>query len=173
MEWKRLFQITKHYDILSKAKIKSLNSTKIEVVCKPSCQTKSNVIPIILNHLLHASGITAVTEEMDNQYQIWLFSTTKKHNRIMISLQYSCWGSALSRNWLQRISTCKGNKCSSTTTNAHHCWPTSVHCSGGNLKYISKTFISNRATILTTSETFTSYALSWIIKLTRILNGKI
>lgn len=78
MEWKRLFQITKHKDILSKAKIKSLNSTKTKVVCKPSCQTKSNVIPIILNHLLHASGITAAIEEMDNLYQIWLFITIKK-----------------------------------------------------------------------------------------------
>lgn len=81
MEWKRLFQITKHKNISSKAKIKSLNSTKTKVVCKSSCQTKSNVIPIILNHLLHASGITAVIEEMDNQYQIWLFITTKRqHN---------------------------------------------------------------------------------------------
>lgn len=173
MEWKRLFQITKHKVILSKAKIKSLNSTKTKVVCKPSCQTKSNVIPIILNHLLHASGITAVIEEMDNQYQIWLFITTKKHNRIMMSLQYSCWGSAFSRNWPLRTSICEGNKCTSPTTSTHHCRSTSVHCSGGNLKHVSKIFISNSSDILTTSETFPSYALSLIIKLTRILNGKI
>lgn len=85
MEWKGLFQITNHKDILSKTSIKSLNPRKTKVVRKPSCQTKKDAIPIILNHLLHASGMTAVTEEMGNQYQVWLFIITKKQNRIIMT----------------------------------------------------------------------------------------
>lgn len=67
MEWKGLFQITKHQDILSKTNIKSLNPRKTKVACKPSCQMERDAIPIILNHLLDALRITAVTEEMGNQ----------------------------------------------------------------------------------------------------------
>lgn len=86
MKWKGLLQITKYKDIVSKTNIESLNPIKTKAVGKPSCQTKRDVIPIILIHLLHASGITAVTEEMGNQYQAWLFIIAKKHNRItMIS----------------------------------------------------------------------------------------
>lgn len=63
MDWKGLFQITKHKDILSETNIKSLNPRKT----KPPYQTKGDAMEIILNHLLHAWGITAVTEEMGNQ----------------------------------------------------------------------------------------------------------
>lgn len=70
MEWKGLFQMTKHKDISSKMNIKSLNPRKTKVVRKPSCQTKRDATPVILNHPLHASGIAAVTEETGKQYQV-------------------------------------------------------------------------------------------------------
>lgn len=50
---------------------------------KPYCQTKRDVIPIILNHILCALGITVVVEEMGNQSHVGMFIAPKEHNKIM------------------------------------------------------------------------------------------